>query len=220
MTMRKVVIIGAGGFGREVESWVRLCSEEKFEILGYLDNDYKNLPKQIGNTPVLGDDSWLNDQNERIGAFIGVGHPKIKRKIHLNLKDKCYFPNLIATDAIMGLRVDITPDSGIIITPNNVLTCDIKVESFCMINLSCTIGHDCTLGAYSTLSPGVNVSGYTEVGTGAYLGTGSTILEHTKIGDWSVVGGQSMVLKDVEENSINVGVPSIQKRVQPKDWYK
>ena len=59
--MKKIVIIGASGFATEV-AWlieeINSCKRE-WEILGFVDDNFKNLPKYINGYKVLGDINYI-----------------------------------------------------------------------------------------------------------------------------------------------------------------
>ena len=76
------------------------------------------------------------------------------------------------------------------------------------MNLDCTIGHDAIINDYSTILPSVNVSGAVTIGECVSVGTGSAIIQGLSIGDNTVIGAGSVVVKDIPENTVAVGVPA------------
>jgi acetyltransferase-like isoleucine patch superfamily enzyme len=82
------------------------------------------------------------------------------------------------------------------------------VGRFVTFNFDITVGHDCTVGDYATLAPGVHLSGYTKVGTGANLGAGTVTIPNVEIGDWSIIGAGAVVTKSLPPNCTAVGVPA------------
>jgi sugar O-acyltransferase (sialic acid O-acetyltransferase NeuD family) len=227
---REVVIVGAGGFGREIADWCTRASYShtphvlthppiNLKVKGFIDNNADKLPKKINGITVLGTDDWVFSQKQKPNLVLGIGHPHIKRKIFEKFQGKAIFPNVIDTDCLSGSMVNIPIDSGIIITPGNVLTCNISIGMFTLINLHCTVGHDCEIGDFATLSPGVNMSGYTKVGEGSYLGTGCSTLEGVSIGKWSVVGGNAFVNKNLPDNITAVGIPAKVIKDREEGWH-
>lgn len=55
---------------------------------------------------------------------------------------------------------------GVVVTAGNILTTEIRLHDFAMLNLMCTVGHDCEIGRFVTVSPGVNISGNVGAGGG------------------------------------------------------
>lgn len=214
--MREVIILGHGGFGRELADWVDQSPD--LRCTGFIDIVE---PKTNLSFPFLGNDSFLDKYTDiKPNVVLGIGHPEIKYRIYNKLKDKCIFVNVIHPSVILGSQVTIGPDTGVVITPGNILTTNISIGPLSMINLSCTIGHDCTIGSYCTLSPGVNLSGGCKLEDGAYVGTGATVVENKNIGSWSTIGGQAMVVKDVKPNSTVVGIPAKEIKIREPGWYK
>jgi len=213
----EIIIVGCGGFGREVADW---CKESiGVKPIGFIDNDVNNLPSVINGLPVLGTDEWVLIQKNKCNLVVGIGPPHIRRNIYEKFKEHAIFPNVIHSSVKVGSEVTIQPDSGVIVTPGNIITCNIEIGKFVMVNLACTIGHDCKVGDFVTLSPGVNLSGRVNIGEGSYLGTNSSIVEKVNIGKWSVIGGQALVNKDLPDNVTAVGVPAKIIKERKENWH-
>lgn len=78
------------------------------------------------------------------------------------------------------------------------------------IGPSCVILHNVTLGAKG----GGDDSGVPEIGSHVYIGAGAVLLGSVRVGDRAIIGANSVVIKDVAEDSIAVGNPA---KVIPKD---
>ncbi len=85
---------------------------------------------------------------------------------------------------------------------------DVVVGKHVHINLDCTVGHDARISDYSTLYPGVHVSGCATVGQEAELGTGSQIIQGKRVGEGTILGAGSVVVRDLPEWCTAVGVPA------------
>src|SRR5688572_19712956 len=95
--MKKIVIIGAGGFGREVKMLIDQINYVKptYELLGFYDDD-TTLPDTINGFPNLGTIETLLESNDKISIALGIGIPAIKEKIIARLLKKEFeFPTLI-----------------------------------------------------------------------------------------------------------------------------
>ena len=75
-----------------------------------------------------------------------------------------------------------------------------------------TIGHDCTIGDFVTIAPGANISGNVTIGNRCNIGTNAAIREKVTICDDVVIGMGSVILHDITEAGVYVGVPA--KRVK------
>ena len=70
------------------------------------------------------------------------------------------------------------------------------------------IDHDNTLKNFSSTGPGVTTGGNTQLGQCSHLGIGSTVKHQILIGDNTIVGAQSLVVKNCENNSVYFGIPA------------
>jgi sugar O-acyltransferase (sialic acid O-acetyltransferase NeuD family) len=207
--MEKIVIIGAGGFGREVKLIIDALNtiEKKYEFLGYYDDGIeKGL--LINNFPVLGGIKDLNHVPYKLSVVVAIGNPLIKKKIVDELiNPNLSFPTIIHPSAIIS-NEDVVIEKGCIICAGNIITCNIKIEKFTILNLSCTVGHDTIIGAFSSFMPSVNISGEVMINQAVYVGTGAKIINQLEIGKNTVIGAGAVVSKSLPENCTAVGIPA------------
>ena len=211
MERQDLVIIGTGGFAREV-LWL-LCEANDFisqyNIKGFIDNDLKLKNHVINGIPILGDDDWLKSYSKEICAVICIGDSKTRKHIHNKLKvnSNLTFPTIISDNTKYSNSVKF--GQGCIICMSNVLTVDITIGDFVVINLDCTVGHNSILDDFVTLNPSVNVSGNVRIGACTNIGTGANIIQGISIGENTTIGAGAVVIKDIPSNCIAVGVPAI-----------
>lgn len=207
--MEKIVIIGVGGFGREIKSLIDQINiaENKYEIIGFYD-DAENVKDFYNGVPYLGKIDELNKIGVKTAVALGIGVPKVKTKIVSRLLNKkLYFPTLIHPTAIVGSD-NVTLGQGTIICAGNILTCDILIGDFVTLNLLCTVGHDTTIRDFASFMPSVNISGDVLIGESVYVGTGAKIINLLEIGANTVVGAGAVVSKSLPENCTAVGIPA------------
>ena len=211
--MKDLIIIGAGGFGREV-AWLveRINSvNPTWNLLGYLDDNQDIRSNNINSYPVLG---CVDDFTKYDGAYFvcAIGSSKTREKIITHIKQtkgSIKFATLIDPSVICSSTVKI--DEGSIICAGSILTVNITIGKYVIINLDCTIGHDATINSYTTLYPSTNVSGNViiekdcEIGTSVQIKQGISIQENCKIGAGAVV------VKNIQEPGIYVGLPAVKK---------
>jgi len=205
--MKQLVIIGAGGFGREVAWLVEDINKvnPEWQISGFVDDDDTILGTKINGYEVLGNLEWLKKQD--IYAVCALGDPKTKKKIIVSLENtKVKFPVLIHPSVIKSDLVDI--GDGCIICAANVFTVNITIGKHVIVNLDCTIGHDAVIGDYSTILPSVNISGCVTFEQCVNMGTGTQIIQGVKIGANTTVGAGSVVVKELPPNCTAVGCPA------------
>lgn len=207
--MEKIVIVGAGGFGREVKIIIDAINEieKKYDLLGFYDDGFVE-GTLINGYPVLGGIKDLNSFEEPIAVSVALGNPQTKLNVIQQLDNsKLNFPTLIHPSAIISAD-DVVIEEGCIVCAGNIITCNIKIKKFTILNLLCTVGHDTTIGAYSSFMPSVNISGEVKIGECVYVGTGAKIINQLEIGNGTVVGAGAVVSKSLPGNCTAVGIPA------------
>jgi sugar O-acyltransferase (sialic acid O-acetyltransferase NeuD family) len=209
--MKKLIIVGAGGFGREVLFLVEEMNRLQgltWEILGFVDDDPSLLETTVNGAPVLGSSADLEKRAETVCVAIAVGNPRIRRDLvrRLQMNSSLSFPNLIHPATVVHPSVRI--GAGNIVCQGVVFTVNIALGSFCIVNLMSTIGHDCTIADCCTLAPQVNVSGCVFVGEAVEFGTSSVVLPGKNVAAGAVVGAGAVVTKDVPPGVVVAGVPA------------
>jgi sugar O-acyltransferase (sialic acid O-acetyltransferase NeuD family) len=207
--MKKIVIIGGGGFGREVDMLIDQINkaDKGWTCDGYYD-DGISKGKVIGGKPVLGNVEDLLLIKEEVYVVIAVGDPVVKRKIYERVKQNTSikYPVLIHPNVEVGRNVSI--GEGSILCAGNILTVDIQLGIHTILNLSCTIGHDTRIGDFCSIMPGVNISGEVIMKDCVYVGTGAKIINQVTINENVTVGSGAVVTKNLEANCTAVGVPA------------
>lgn len=206
--MNNIVIIGAGGFGREVKWLIDCINQVKptWNFIGYYDDDTSSRPC-IDSSLLLGTINDLNLINEKLAVVIAIGKPTIKEKICSQFTNSnLYFPSLIHPNVLIGNNVHI--GDGCIICASNILTCNIQLHNFIILNLSCTVGHDSIIKNFTSIMPGVNISGEVAIEENVYVGTGAKIINQISIQKNAIIGAGAVVTKSLPQNCTAVGVPA------------
>ena len=211
--MKDIVIIGAGGFGREVHWLIEEINSQSptWNFLGYVDEGL-DVGTQVGKSEVIGDLTWL--KNQSLNVVCAIGDPLTKRNVLSKIEESTnQYPTLIHPDVRYSDQVTI--GEGCIICSGSILTVDIKIGKHVIINLDSTVGHDATIGNYSTILPSVNVSGNVIINECVSVGTGAKIIQQLSIGKNTIIGAGAIVTKDIPENVVAVGMPAkvIKERV-------
>ena len=196
---KKLVIIGAGGFGREVCWLVKRINQTKqfWQVEGFIDDTIER-GELINKIPVLGNLEDLQQCSEKMGVVCAVGSAAIRKKI---------------IDPSVCFSEDIKMGEGNIICAGTILTTNITLGNFNILNLNCTIGHDVIIEDFVTVYPGVNISGKVVIGNESELGTGAKIIQGKKIINKVVVGAGAVITKDITEQGTYVGVPAKKREI-------
>lgn len=208
--MKKIVIVGAGGFGREVKmliDQINLHSKE-FEFLGFYDDGIAKST-EINGFHVLGSVSDLVKIDHELSVVVSIADPAIKMKIHKILKynTNLNFPSLIHPNVLIG-GDNVFIGNGCIICASNIITVNINIGNFVILNLGCTTGHDTTIGDYCSFMPSVNISGEVVIEDLVYVGTGAKIINLLSIGKSTIVGAGAVVSKSLPAHCTAVGIPA------------
>lgn len=206
--MKKIVIVGAGGFAKEVALLIDDINEANaiWDVLGYIDEKVGDFN---GKYPIVGNDDWLLNYKDEINVVFGIGSPQLTKKLvaKFSINSNIKYPNLIHPNAI-GDWERIELGKGNIICASNTFTTDIQIGNFNIFNLDCTLGHDSIIGDCNVFNPSVNISGGFTIGSFCLIGTAVTILQYIAIGDNITVGAAALVTKKLEIPGTYIGSPA------------
>jgi len=199
----KIVIIGAGGFGREVYN---IMNDNIFECVGFIDNDNCNWDFSL---PIIGHESNMEDLIKDLTfshCVIAIGDMS-KRKIIYNEVESHLLEFPIIEDSL-STKFSYNIDIGTIIYPGVIIMNDCQIGKFTLLNSGVTLGHDVIIGDFCNINPGVHIAGKIIIGEGSLIGIGASIKENVTIGKNVIVGAGSVVLHDVPDNTMVYGVPA------------
>lgn len=201
--MKDIIIMGAGGFARELHDWLQ--DKEGINIVAFF-AEFSDQ-KRVKGIEVIGN----LDKHKHCDFYVGVGEPQLRKKFYdlgigagLNLA-----PAFVHSSVVVGRENQFA--EGVIICPNSTVTTNVGIGVNSMLNINTTIGHDTILGDHCVVSPGANISGNVKVGNFCDLGTNCSIRPKISICDDVVVGLGGGVVKDILEPGIYTGIP-VKKR--------
>ena len=204
--MYNVIIVGAGGFGREVYLWAKdSFSKDQYTIKGFLDDDPRILDNYDMDVGIIGNlDNYEVKNQDRF--LFAIGDIDVKKRLVMELKKKgAKFLTLIHPTALIVPTAKI--GEGVIICPF-VTVCDhAQLGDFVMMNIYSTCGHDGKVGKYCILSPYAILNGFVALEDEVFLGTHSTVIPYKRVGHKSKISANSVVMRDVPANKIVFGVP-------------
>ena len=204
----ELIIVGAGGMGREIFSWLShdIRGKDNYKIKGFIDDNRQALDNLQYPIQIIGsiEDYQPNDQERFI---ISILETQTRKRIAESLiKRNAQFYTLIHPTVIIGTNVNI--GIGCIICPNCIITNDIVVGDFVFINTSSTIGHDVVIGDYSSINGKVEITGNVHVGEECFFGVGAKVIPGRRIGNGARVGAGSIVIKHVPAGVTVFGNPA------------
>jgi len=209
-----VVIVGAGGSGRET-CWVlrdfMAQSKSHIEFQGFVALDTPDQgPLDRLDAKFLGDPRDLVNRipNSSDWSYsLGLGSA-----IHRRHMDEILSHQGLKSLTLMHPTVQIGPDvdigSGAVVCANTVITTNVRIGLSAQLNIGCVVGHDARIGDYVTLAQGVNIAGNVAIGNDATIFTGAIVLPGVTVGEGSTIGAGAVVVEDVAPYSTVVGVPA------------
>lgn len=205
--MKDLIIIGAGGLGRELLQWTKDVNavEPIWNIKGFIDDNFNQLANFKCSHDIIGTvQDWIPSQNE---IFVcAIANPLIKQNIVRGMKLKgANFTNVIHPKAIIGSENSI--GEGLILYPFARITVNCFIGDFVTIQSS-AIGHDAFVNDFSTISSNCLITGNASVGKRVFMGSNSTIIPNTIIADDVYIGAGSVVIGNIASGLKVMGNPA------------
>lgn len=206
---KPIVIVGAGGHGREVAEIVihahRLGSGPP--LVGFLDQAATDLRGGPGGVEILGDMSWLVPRTEEVEVVIAIGDNRIRKRV----VGECLALGVGFARALSPLA-HFSPGSslgvGAMVFPGVVVSLNTRIGDHVILGTHCGVSHDSVVGDFGFLCPGARITGGVTLGEGVMLGANSCVIPGKTVGDWTVVGAGGVVNRDLPDGVTAVGVPA------------
>jgi len=214
VTATPIVIVGAGGSGRETLALIRdieASAGGTWDFRGFvaLNHPDEAVLRRI-MAPFLGSPVGLTDRipEARSWAYaLGMGSGLHRRAMDAELIEQGLSgASLVHPNALIG--PDVIIGRGAVVCANSVLTTNIRIGDSCQINIGCVVGHDAWIGDYVTFAQSVNVAGNVTIHDEAMLYTRAVLNPGITVGAAAVVGAGAVVIRDVEREVTVAGVPA------------
>lgn len=231
--MKQLVIVGAGGFGREclqiAKDMIRqaqlvregICVEDfgtneerrrqsldaaNWEIKGFLDDNPMALEGVDPGYSVISGISEYQMEPEDI-FVCAIASNRIKQKVMTQLaKRGAVFVNLFHPKALVAdtARFGI----GNVMYPFSILSDHTSMGDFVTLNMHSVLGHDAKVADYVTISSFCDITGGVVLEQGVFLGSHSSIVPGIKVSEWAYVCAGSTVMTRVKANTKVLGTPA------------
>lgn len=204
---RRLFIIGAGGFGRELESHLERVPPDQrpWEIAGFLDDD----PSALGGHPstyrVVAPIRGFGFRADDL-AVLALAKPATKKAIFQSLADRVELLTYIAPDANIGKFVRV--GRGCIIGPRVVIGPNVTLGDAVFVNSASMIGHDTVVGNYTSFMANNNIAGECRIGAEVFSASSVTVIPDRTVCDGAYIGAGSVVIQHVREPRTVFGNPA------------
>ena len=208
----RVLIIGAGGFGREVLGWINSypslvqLPENEWSIGGFLDDNTQALDNYKLDVEIIGKPLKFDYQpTDRLVCTIAESKTRLDicRQLEtLNVE----FINVISDLTILKRQNKL--GKGIIMIPGSNMTTNVVVGNYVNLNGYATIGHDAIIGDGCTINSHVDITGKVVLHEGVFIGSHATIIPSVEVGAYARIGAGSAVIRDVPAYTTVMGVPA------------
>jgi len=217
--LKAIVVIGAGGLGREALDILKRSLHHTYKILGFIDDNIELHGTIINDYPVLGGCEWFKE-NPNTLAVCAIGDNYIRKSVTDRAKENgANFTSVIDPSATIGYGLKI--GEGVIIVQGNTITSNVTIGNHVYVNIDCSVAHDDVLEDYVNICPGVQLSGNVTLKEGVMVYTGAIIAPGVTVGKWAEVGAGAVVLKDVPDYMLVAGIPAnIKKDVRSRHNWK
>ena len=207
--MKKIVIVGAGGHGREVADILRhQASQGASAPLGFVDENAALHGREVDGLPVLGGWNWFEGPHAKdVAVICAVGTPSVcvklaRRAEALGLS----FARAVSPLAHVSARARL--GEGVTLFPHAVVNPGAVLGDHSILNLGATVSHDAAIGLCCNINPGARLAGDVRVEEGCYVGMGAQLIQGVTVGAWTTVGAGAVVIRDLPPRCTAVGVPA------------
>lgn len=204
--MLDVVIVGAGGFGREICDLLPDClDQDEYRFKGFLGKDQGvGEDDEVAKLTLADPETYAPQPGDRFVLAIGNMDAR-KRTVEALVSKGAQFLTLVHPRSLVSKTAQL--GTGAIIYPFATVSNETKIGDYAKLNYYASAGHNVTVGKYCLLAPYATVNGFSVLEECVYLSTHSTVAPVVTVGERSKVSANSAVMRDVPANCLVHGVP-------------
>ena len=177
---RDIIIVGAGGWGREVIWTLERINEREgtWNILGFADDDPAKATGSVEGYPLLGDVEKAFQDNPAAAVYVAIGDNAARERTYRRLRGRD-FPVIVDPSADVAPTAELR--HGVFVGPRAVVTVGAELGKFAIVCSRAGVGHDTRMGDFSMLRPAATLLGHMSVGARAYIAAG--VVVRRNVGD-------------------------------------
>lgn len=207
--MKKIIFYGGTGQAKVM----RPIADKIGKLVAVLD-DTEDLTPPFSDVPLYcGKDcfqQWEQTRKDDQYYFaVTIGNPNAKVRIEISdylakalLKPVSLIHETASIDPTAKLGTGAQVHAGALVGPYAT------IGNYCILNTNSLVEHDCILNDGVELGPSSVICGEVAIQDFTWIGANSTVRQRTNIGKNVIVGAGSVVVKDIEANTVVVGNPA------------
>ena len=208
-----LVVLGDGGHAISV---AEAAESSGFAVSGFIEigaepASMESLSSRIREidlaTTSLALGVGTNFARANIHAVVTSGFPEVR------------FPIIIHPTAWLSPSAEIA--DGVTLLAHSSVGPNARLGLGSLVNTGASLDHDGELGDFASLGPGARTGGKVKIGPRTMIGLQAGILQGRTVGEDSVIGAQSLVLKDIPPLSVGIGSPCrvVRSREREERYY-
>jgi sugar O-acyltransferase (sialic acid O-acetyltransferase NeuD family) len=203
---KKIAIFGIGGLAKDVF----YCLKDIFkannisidEKVVFVDKE-KTSENNFLNCPLFVEADFISDDFQ---VILAIGNPNIRKQIVSGLSKNTFFPTIVHPTVL--LNETATLEKGVVILPNSVISCDVTIGDFTIVDRAVQVGHDCKISNFVHLSPASVLSGNVKLHSCVEIGTSASLKQNIEIAEETIIGMGTVVVKSITEKGTYIGNPA------------
>lgn len=203
----RIVFVGASGHGKVCAEIAELSG--KYDEVLFLDDDTSIT--ECGGHSVVGISADFNKYlADDAVFFVSIGNCAIRKRIQEEIEDVGgKVATLIHPESVISKDAEI--EAGTVVMAGAVINAGTHIGRGVIVNTSSSIDHDCVIGNYIHVAVGAHICGTVKIGGDCWIGAGSLVSNNVNICGCSRIGAGAVVIKDIDEAGIYVGVPAVKR---------
>lgn len=200
--MKKMIIIGASGFGKEIAWIIDRMNHAGCDLglIGFCDDALDKQDGTFAGFPLLGKLETAAAQLPGARFICAIGNNHARQSVVARACAAGLLPHSII-DPTALIAPDTTIGKGSFIGIGSIVSTGAVIGSHVIVNHQACIGHDVTLANFVQVCPGARISGGGNIGEGALLGTNAVTIPLIKMGAWSTLGAGTTALTSIPDHT-------------------
>lgn len=209
----RIVVVGAGGFGRETLDVVEACIADQaaLELLGVVDSAPRDIDLELlaqrGISYLGTEKDWLRAASGDERFIVAIGSPTIRDRVAARfIEHGLRATSVVHPRAVVGTQARI--GDGVVIASGVQVSSNVRLGDHVHLNPGSIVGHDAVLDDYVSINPGAIISGNVVVGRRTLIGAGAVVLQGLTVEEDVTVGAAACVVRPVTAGTTVVGIPA------------